>query len=115
MEGPNVTEGKTRRDIGDTKEARQRDTRRTEGYKKQNAARWKKMRYVCNKLDYVTRMSNSKFKRGIYQAVFDSDSYKIALDNGASFCISNSTRDFLGSITPTQNSVDGIASGIDAT
>ena len=44
---------------------------------------------------------------------FDSDSFNVAVDSGASYCILNSTRDFEGAITLTLNSVvDGIAAGL---
>lgn len=45
---------------------------------------------------------------------FDSDSYKVAIDLGALYCISHSPRDFEGAIKRTSDSVvDGIAAGLD--
>ena len=75
----------------------------------------KRVRQECSKSDYIARMSKSKFKRDVYRAIFDSDSFKITLDSGFLCCISHSTRDFIGTITPTTKFFDKIARCLNVT
>ena len=49
----------------------------------------------------------------VKRITLDSDSFKVSINLGASYCISNSTQDFEGEIILISNSVvDGIATGL---
>ena len=70
----------------------------------------------CNCPKLVARTTSSKRKRrGVQRVKFDTDSIRIAVDTGASCTISSHSTDFEGEITPTKRTIDGIASGLEAT
>ena len=63
----------------------------------------------------ILASTTRKKKKGVYRGEFDFDVYQMALDTGASVCISNNSRDFIGPIKQTRKVVDGIAEGLQAT
>ena len=64
----------------------------------------------------VARTSSSAVtRRGVHRIKFDTDSIKVAIDTGASRSISSKVTDFEGDITPTNQTIDGIANGLSAT
>ena len=64
----------------------------------------------------VARTTSTRSKLiGVQRIKFDTDSIRIAVDTGASRTISSHSTDFEGEITPTKRTIDGIASGLEAT